>query len=552
MTAFLENFDYIALILCAGAAFFASLRFVHMLQLESYQGPMYLKWLKKNLLRDWAPPALIALICLLLEGALLFASRSLGARLPVTTFLIGQCVLRLIYVALMLFLAFAWLKQPAKKPLAYTGRVKRLCAAIGVLVLLVCSVRFLMRSYGIISVGQYLLLRGMFYLPALFLPLVVYVAHCCMLPVEEANKRRYFNDAKRRLAARKDLIRIGITGSYGKTSTKFILGTILSEKYNTLIPPHSYNTPMGLTRVIREQMTPENQVFVAEMGARYVGDIEELCELVHPSIGLITSVGPQHLETFGSQENINNTKYELIASLPPDGAAFFNGDNDICRTLYARCPLKKKYLFGVNGDDLTLRAVDISAGPGGSSFTLLTEKGETVSCTTPLLGLHNIINITGCAAVALEMGMSLREIAAGIKKLQPVEHRLQLIPGGAVTVIDDAFNSNPAGAKAAMEVLRSFPGRKIVVTPGMIELGEKEAELNEEFGKEMAYSTDFAILVGQKRSEPIKRGMLSLEFPEENIFVVNSLDQATAVLSHLSAPGDVVLFENDLPDNYNE
>ena len=134
MTAFLENFDYIALILCTGAAFFASLRFVHMLQLESYQAPMYLKWLRKNLFRDWAPPALIALICLLLDGALLFASRSLGARLPVTTYLIGQCAIRLIYVGLMLFLAFTWIRRPAKKPLAYTGRVKRLCAAIVLLI----------------------------------------------------------------------------------------------------------------------------------------------------------------------------------------------------------------------------------------------------------------------------------------------------------------------------------------------------------------------------------------------------------------------------------
>lgn len=145
----------------------------------------------------------------------------------------------------------------------------------------------------------------------------------------------------------------------------------------------------------------------------------------------------------------------------------------------------------------------------------------------------------------------MEEIARGISKLQPVEYRLQLIPG-PVTVINDGFNSNPAGAQAALEVLRSFPGRKIVVTPGMVELGEEEEALNEEFGRDLAVSADFVILVGEKRTAPIRRGMLGVEFPEENIFTVKSLEQATGVLGHLSVPGDVVLFENDLPDNYSE
>lgn len=282
-----------------------------------------------------------------------------------------------------------------------------------------------------------------------------------------------------------------------------------------------------------------------------MGDIEELCDLVHPSIGLLTSVGKQHLETFGSLENIMNTKFELIASLPPDGAAFFNGDNEYCRALFSRAVVRNKFLYGLMGDDLCMRAVDISVNAEGSTFTLLTGEGEAAFCHTPLLGKHNILNIVGCAAVAKYMGLSMAQIAEGIAKLQPVEHRLQLIPG-PVTVIDDAFNSNPEGARAAMEVLRSFDGRRIVITPGMVELGEEEESQNEEFGREIACSADFAILVGKKRAIPIRRGILSLEFPPENIFVVSNLDQATQVLAHLSVPGDVVLFENDLPDNYNE
>lgn len=551
MTAVLSNFDYIAFVLALAASCFASLRFVHMLQLESYQGPMYLKWLRKNGLKDYLPLVLIALICLLLDGALLFISRSMGSALSMTAYMGGQAVVRLLYCVLMVFVACTWKKQPQKKPLAFTSRVKRLMVAVVLVCVVLSGYPFLVETYGVISTPVYLLLRVGLYLPALLLPFVVWIAYLLTYPVEEGVKRRYFNDAKRILAGRKDLIKIGITGSYGKTSTKFILGTILSEKYNTLITPHSYNTPMGITRVVREQLKSEHQIFVAEMGARYVGDIDELCELVHPQYGLITSVGKQHLETFGSLENVVNTKYELIADLPADGAAFFNGDNDLCRTMYARCPLKKKRLFGIEGDDLAMRAVHVTAGPDGSRFTLMDATGETIDCRTLLLGRHNIQNITGCAAVARELGLSMEEIARGIEKLTPVEYRLQLIPG-PVTVINDGFNSNPAGARAAMEVLRSFPGRKIVVTPGMVELGDEEEALNEEFGRDMAVSTDFAILVGEKRTAPIKRGMMALEFPEENIFTVNTLAQATDVLGHLTVPGDVVLFENDLPDNYTE
>ena len=134
-----------------------------------------------------------------------------------------------------------------------------------------------------------------------------------------------------------------------------------------------------------------------------------------------------------------------------------------------------------------------------------------------------------------------------------MEHRLQLIRGaGGVTVIDDAFNANPAGAKAAMEVLAGFPGRRICVTPGMVELGEEEKELNRIFGRQMAAACSIAILIGKKRSEPLHEGLREGGFAEENIHVVASLDEATALLARTTQPGDVVLFENDLPDNYDE
>lgn len=548
MTLILKYLDYAFLALGGFAGLYASLYYVHMLQLESYQANMFSKWLLRNAWRRWLPTVLIFIICICLDIAI-YGLR-MGETITSDAYRIAQAVVRVLYIAMLFWISGTWRRRPAKKPLVYTGRVKRLIVAITLVIMLLHTYPLMMTFYDN-TLPMFLVKRGSAYLTALLLPLIILFAHFLVLPIEELNKRRYFNDAKRRIRERQDLVKIGITGSYGKTSTKFILGTLLSEKYNTLVTPSSFNTPMGITRVIREKLEDAHEVFVAEMGARYVGDIAELCDLVAPKIGLLTSVGKQHLETFGSLHNIMETKYELIRSLPNDGAAFFNGDNAICRELFERTSLEKKFLYGIDSlDDLYMRASRIKAGAQGSTFTL-TADDESVQCTTPILGKHNILNIAGCAAIALHLGLSLEEIAAGIAKLQPVEHRLQLIPG-AVTVIDDAFNANPDGTKAAMEVLRSFDGRKIVVTPGLVELGEEEDAQNEAFGREIAVSADYAILVGKRRAAVIARGIESMDFPKENIFIVSTLDQATSVLSHLTGPGDVVLFENDLPDNYNE
>ena len=354
---------------------------------------------------------------------------------------------------------------------------------------------------------------------------------------------------KKRLEKNPNLIKIGITGSYGKTSTKFLLRDILSVKYNVLATPSSFNTTMGVTRVIREQLMPSHQVFIAEMGARHVGDIKELVDLVHPDIGLLTSVGPQHLDTFGTIERIKNTKYELIDGLPQNGTAILARDGAICEELYHRCPLEKKYMPG----DL-MTASDMEWGPFGTRFTLTdVETGESARCETRLLGEHSIANLLLCCTAARTLGMTPAEIAMGVARCQPVEHRLELLNGGGgVSIIDDAFNANPVGAKAALRVLKNFPGRRIIITPGMVELGGEEAQFNREFGEQMADSVDVAILVGRRHTQPIVDGLTEKGFPQEKIHVVSSLEESTKVLHAMMQAGDVVLYENDLPDNYSE
>ena len=518
-----------------------SARFVHLLQLESYQNRMYLRAIARNPRTALLPVLWAGAAALAAEGAvwLLVKDAFVAAvAAPLCALGIGFAV------ALMLS------GRRQKKPLVYTARVKRLTAALAlVCILYAWGAWALFGAARPVAAMELVLAAGI-----ALVPVFVLLAALVNYPFEQLFKRRYFLGAKAKLAAREGLIRIGITGSYGKTSAKHMLGTILARRYRTLITPKSYNTPMGVSRVILENDLEGLEVFVCEMGARYRGDIRELCGLVRPRYGLITSIGKQHLETFNTLDAVVSTKFELVEALPEDGCAFFPADNEICLGLYDRTETDKA-LFGFDGQGrmLDIAVDDYRPGPNGSSFTLIDREGSTVRCTTALLGRHNVQNILGAACVARKLGLTLDEIAEGIAQIEPVEHRLQLIRGAnGVTVIDDAFNANPEGAQVALEVLASFTGgRRIIVTPGLVELGKEEAELNRGFGRAMAISVDEAILVGAPaRIAPLREGLLEEGFDREHIHEVPGLQEATEAIARLARPGDTVLFENDLPDNY--
>ena len=511
--------------------------YLHMLQLESYQLDGYVRYLGKNSDRHLGGTLTTGVGATIIFYALYMILRLFAS--DTASLWIAGVTTALEFAAAALFEDRKLHRQKEKKPLAYTPRMKRLYGCLCALAVIAAA----------IVAGAGLPAYALFALTP-YLPLA---AGAVMAPLEKAINDGYLNDAKSKLAARSDLIKIGITGSYGKTSTKFILARILQEKYDVLATPASFNTPMGLTRVIRERLEDHHQVFIAEMCARHVGDIRELVELVRPSYALLTSVGEQHLETFGNVETVANTKFELIEGLPADGVGFFASDGGWVDKLYARATCEK-HLTGVKGMNLDMKAEDISVGPEGSSFSLKDgSTGEKVSCVTKLLGRHNIANIALAACAARRLGLTMDEIARGIAALEPVEHRLQLLPSsGGVTVIDDAFNSNPIGAKAALDVLAAFPGRHVIVTPGMVEQGEKEDEINRQFGAQMVGKCDEVILVGKKHTQPIADGLMAAGMSGDHIHTCSTLEEATAILGRISAPQDVVLFENDLPDNYNE
>lgn len=498
-------------------------RFLHMLQLSSYQSPGYGKWIKDNAFDIYKPmlPVVIVAVLGVWNGPVVHGVSSV----------------------LFALTAVIWPRKKAKKPMVYTSRVIRILTVLVLLLLVIACAAWFIRDYG-----RYMLL--LLSVGFLSLPYLVMLSNWITMPLQKLVNNFYIDDAKKRLREQPGLTVIGITGSYGKTSAKYFLSQLLSVSYNVLMTPESYNTPMGVVRTIRERLDATHQVFVCEMGARHVGDIKEICDIVSPKHGILTSIGPQHLETFKSIENVISTKFELINALPSDGFAVLADDNEFIRSH----PLYRQAVrYGLRKDgNLDFRASDIRAGKNGTTFTVTAKDDESQVFVTPLIGRHQVENITAAIAMARSLGIPLVKLTAAVRNLRPVPHRLQLIPGDKLNIIDDAYNSNPAGAKAALDTLALFDGVKILVTPGMVELGEKQDELNAAFGREAAAICDYIALVGVKQTAPIAEALSQAGFPKKQMKAVETLAQAMEWVKSVGQDGreKFVLLENDLPDNY--
>lgn len=446
-------------------------------------------------------------------------------------------------------------KTDSKTPLVMTDRAKRLLneytnvyRVIFGIVILIFILSFKMSILpGIIALISAIL----------FQPNVMLLANKLNVPKEEKINKGFYTSAQekiRDLKKKNGLKVVGITGSFGKTSVKFFTSTMLDEKFRVQNTPSSYNTPMGLSKVINNDLDESKEIFLAELGAYKPGEIHEVARLVQPDIGVLTAIGPTHMHMYKTIENIMKTKYELIEDLSLDGTAIFNYDNEYVRKLADR-EERKTIRYGTRDfEKLDYYASDIEVSELGSKFKLVSKRLGEIECETKLLGEHQIQNLLASCAVGLELGMSLEEVRERISKIESVEHRLNLIEGqGGLIVIDDAFNSNPVGFRAALKVLSQFKDKRhIIITPGMVELGDMEEEENYKIGTEIAKVCDYAILVGIKRTEPIRRGLLDSGYSEDKIISVRSLNDATNALSKISRPKDVVLFENDLPDSYEE
>lgn len=441
--------------------------------------------------------------------------------------------------------------KESKKPLKITARVCRIIATGSILMLLIAGLGSLfLKASGIMLLSQ---ITGWLLTFNLFAYLLMLLANQLNKPMENSIRLSFINDARRIVKESPSLDVIGVTGSYGKTSTKHALNAILSEQFNTLMTPESYNTPMGITITIRNYLKPIHSKFIAEMGAYKVGEINELCEIAYPKYGVLTSVGPQHLETFKSIDNVKQTKFELIEYLPEDGIGFINIDDENIRDYYenkfsGKCTV---YTYGIERE-ADYRASDIMVSEKGTTFNVTFRDGSVHQFQTKLLGRHNIYNTVASIALGNELGIPVEKMQVAVRKMKPVTHRLELRRNGNFTIIDDAFNSNPVGSKMALEVLGQMNGKRIVLTPGMVDLGTAQFELNKAFGTYMKDTCDYVILVGKKQTEPIQEGLKEVGFPEDQMTVAENLTEAFKVMYEVVEPGAFVLIENDLPELFAE
>ncbi len=546
---------YLALALAVLASAVAAWRawrrtryFLHVFQLEGYKPAEFRAWLAfRGREKVIAPSHAIGLTVLVL------AFLSAGA-VPIG----AQILACLLWLGVFASDA-PWSTAREKKALVYTERMRRLAITAALLAALPAVAGIWLS----VVTGTLLPLLGGWLVSDLGAPAWVSAAGALLAPFERRIQERFKQRAQQRLAARPDLTIVAITGSYGKTSTKFAIAEILRQRFNTLATPGSFNTPMGICRVVNDQLRDDHRVMVLEMGARYEGDIRELTDLVRPDIAVVTSVGLAHLETMGPIERIQRVKGDLVAGIKPGGQVVLNVDDPRVAGMVERLPaghgrVWKVSTVGADGADII--ASDITYDATGARFTVRDDTHESVEVTTRLLGEHNVANVLLAMGVGRAMGLRLRQIAHAAARIAPVDHRLALRQEDGVTVIDDAFNSNPVGARNAVEILGRIPiregGRRAIVTPGMVELGARQEVENRAFGEAIASNLrgegDLAILVGARQTAPIRAGLAAGGFPDARVRVVRSLFAARDVLREELREGDVVLYENDLPDHYDE
>ncbi len=534
--------QFLILIIACGLVVGACLRIyrqARFYQIEEYMSGRYLRWLVAERTR-WLPsrPTLTGVI-----GAALAVILSEG----------GSLVPAVIAITAALIAVYPPDEGEIKKPFRSTARAKRLLGAAFAVTALIALLGFAVVSGLSLDSLAPAVMGGVGLVLFIIAPLLLVIGTLLMTPVEAAFRRRFVSRARRALRDVNPVV-IGITGSYGKTSTKSYLTHILNGRYHAYATPKSYNTLMGVCLAINEDVAGDHSIdyFICEMGAYVPGEIRQICDLVQPSISMVVEVGPQHLERFRSLEAIAAAKYEIIKALPPEGVGAFNVDNPHIRAMEARGYPQTRLTVSRSGADARFVASEIGESLEGLRFTVTdSQSGESAAFVTPLLGAHNVTNLLLATAVAVQVGMSLREIALRLRTLQPAESRLtRQVTAQGITLINDGYSANPVGAVGALQALSLHQsGRRLLITPGMVELGALMESENRKLGEAAALHATDVILVG-KQTAPIRDGLIAAGFPPDRLLTVGTLSESVQwYQSHLQA-GDTVLFLNDLPDTY--
>lgn len=502
-----------------------SKKVLHMFQQNRYERSRYTMWFKdfiKNNCKEIRNTLLIILVAYL------------------TGFILNTFISSLIIILYSFSQIEKELKIEYIKPLVFTNRVKR-----QVIVMVLIYVILILFSYNnSFNLMMYLMLFSLI-LPYFIIYLVSFITD----PIEKYFRDRFKLNAQNKLFSNKNLITIGVTGSYGKTSSKNIVQEVLSEDLYTLTTPSSYNTPMGITLTIKNDLKNTHEAFIVEMGADKVGDIVELSNFVQPKYALITSIGPQHLATFKTLDNIINEKMSLVEKLPKDGVAILNKDNKYINEYKIKNNVRE-VSYGISNQDVDYLAYDIKYSIEGSSFKVK-YNDEVYSFKTRLLGEHNVLNILSAIALGRELNISWDKLMLAVSNVKFIEHRLELKKINNRTFIDNAFNSNPEGAAMSLKVLSLMPKNRFIITPGMIDLGIIQSEENHRFGFNMKDKVDYVLLVGKNQTKPIYDGLVDSGFNMDNVIVFDTVKEALSYVYQHSSDSDIILLENDLPDAFN-
>lgn len=518
-------------IVCTAFFFAATHKTLGVLQQSGYRSRAFVRWLlkKENMLYNrlvlWSGLTLLSTATV----ALCFSpvgerTASLVSAVPFFGFCLLYCI--------------ADSKYALKVPLKRTGRVCRLSAVY--LLFTACASNILLAlcafADALIKSELYTLVA---YLPMglmpLTLPFLLAAANAVEGVFENARNKKFVKRAGQVLNETK-ITRVAVVGSYGKTSVKNILATLLAERYTVVKTPASYNTPVGIAKTVTGAEFAGKEVFVAEMGARRVGDIAELCRLVQPDYAIFTGVCAQHAESFGSENGAFRAKSEIF-----DGTKTFVLCGDGLRERVDETE-KRRFV------DYAARVKNLQTEATFTRFTLCLDGGE-IDVRTSLLGESAAQNIALAATLAERMGLTAEEIARGAEKLEPIPHRLQLLENDGVYILDDGYNANPVGAREAIVALRRFAGKKYVVTPGLVEAGILEEKLNAELGA-LLVGLDGVYLVGDTLVGAVKKGYSSAGGDEEKVHIYPTLAAAQTAFSKVLQKGDCILFLNDLPDFY--
>jgi len=458
-------------------------------------------------------------------------------------FLLTFYLLLLVYFAESAFFVYGFIKNKFKRPV-FTAKT---------IFLTVCSLifttSFLFKTYGLNNNFSF---TSSILIFDIFTPLIVSFLILFLQPFFVLARNIILKKAKGKILEYKKLTVIGITGSYGKTSTKEFLTTVLSSKFSVLSTKDHQNSEIGIAQCILNNLNENHQIFLVEMGAYNKGGIKLLCDIVKPKIGVVTGVNQQHLAIFGSMENLLLAEggRELLKSLPDNGMIVINGDNKYCINLYKSAEIKKK-IYSLHNDkiDSDIWTEDIIVEKKSLSFIVMTREKEIAYFDINILGKQNVQNILGVILVAKELGMSLEEISRACQNIKPAQAGITLKKGvHGIDIIDSSYSSNPNGVMADLDHLNTFPQKKVIIMPCLIELGNKSAEIHREIGKKIAEVCDMAIITTKERFEEIKNGAMENGMPKDRILLCDKPKDIFNMVTTFCKSRDTVLLEGRVPN----